>query len=71
MECASDSEPSEARKRGSGGGSPRKCDDLLTGPSDLDDHSRQSPPRLASVEPPSPPYARKKRAGASPHHTKG
>jgi hypothetical protein len=28
--------PSEARKRGSGGGSPRKYDDLLTGPSDLD-----------------------------------
>jgi hypothetical protein len=33
---ASDSAPSEARKRGSGGGSPRKHDDLLTGPSDLD-----------------------------------
>jgi hypothetical protein len=33
----SDSEPSQARKRGSGGGSPRKYDDLLaTGPSDLD-----------------------------------
>jgi hypothetical protein len=30
-----DSAPSEARKRGSGGGSPRKHDDLLTGPSDL------------------------------------
>jgi hypothetical protein len=29
------SAPSEARKRGSGGGSPRKYDDLLTGPSDL------------------------------------
>jgi hypothetical protein len=28
--------PSEARKRGSGGGSPRKHDDLLTGRSDLD-----------------------------------
>jgi hypothetical protein len=27
--------PSEARKRGSGGGSPRKYDDLLAGPSDL------------------------------------
>jgi hypothetical protein len=27
--------PSEARKRGSGGGSPRKYDDLLTGRSDL------------------------------------
>jgi hypothetical protein len=27
--CASDSAPSEARKRGSGGGSPRKYDDLL------------------------------------------
>ena len=26
------SSPSEARKRGSGGGSPRKYDDLLTGP---------------------------------------
>jgi hypothetical protein len=26
-----DSAPSEARKRGSGGGSPRKYDDLLTG----------------------------------------
>jgi hypothetical protein len=26
--------PSEARKRGSGAGSPRKYDDLLTGPSD-------------------------------------
>jgi hypothetical protein len=30
---SSDSAPSEARKRGSGGGSPRKYDDLLTGPS--------------------------------------
>jgi hypothetical protein len=29
--CTSDSGPSEARKRGSGGGSPRKYDDLLTG----------------------------------------
>jgi hypothetical protein len=29
------SAPSEARKRGSGGGSPRKHDDLLTCPSDL------------------------------------
>ena len=29
------------RKRGSGGGSPRKRDDLLTGPSDLDFQSRQ------------------------------
>jgi hypothetical protein len=35
----SDSAPSEARKRGSGGGSPRKHDDLLTGPSDLDAQS--------------------------------
>jgi hypothetical protein len=33
--------PSEARKRGSGGGFPRKYDDLLTGPSDLDVHTRQ------------------------------
>jgi hypothetical protein len=33
-----DSAPSEARKRGSGGGSPRKYDHLLTGPSDLDLH---------------------------------
>ena len=31
----SDSAPSEARKRGSGGGSPRKYDDLFTGASDL------------------------------------
>jgi hypothetical protein len=31
----SDSAPSEARNRGSGGGSPRKHDDLLTGGSDL------------------------------------
>jgi hypothetical protein len=30
-----DSAPSEARKRGSGEGPPRKSDDLLTGPSDL------------------------------------
>jgi hypothetical protein len=28
--CTSDSAPSEARKRGSGGGSPRKYDGLLT-----------------------------------------
>jgi hypothetical protein len=34
--CTSDSAPSEARKRGSGGGSPMKHDDLLTGPLDLD-----------------------------------
>ena len=34
-----DSAPSEARKRGSGGGSPRKYDDLLTGPSELDAQS--------------------------------
>jgi hypothetical protein len=34
-DCANDSAPSEARKRGSGGGSPRKYDDTLTGPSDL------------------------------------
>ena len=33
--CTSESASSEARKRGSGGGSPRKYDDLLTGPSDL------------------------------------
>jgi hypothetical protein len=32
---ANDSAPSEARKRGSGGGSPRKYDDFLTGPSEL------------------------------------
>jgi hypothetical protein len=37
----SDSAPSEARERGSGGGSPRKNDDLLTGPSDLDVQTRQ------------------------------
>jgi hypothetical protein len=43
MECASDSVPSEARKRGSGGGSPRKYDDLLTGP--------PPPPGLASLGP--------------------
>jgi hypothetical protein len=30
--CTSDSVPSEARKRGSGGGSPRRHDDLLTDP---------------------------------------
>ena len=35
VSSTSDSAPSEARKRGSGGGSPRKLDDLLTGPSDL------------------------------------
>jgi hypothetical protein len=34
-----DSAPSEARKRGSGGGSPRKHDDLLTGRSDQDAQS--------------------------------
>jgi hypothetical protein len=34
--CTSDNAPSEARKRGSGGGSPRKYDNVLTGPSDLD-----------------------------------
>jgi hypothetical protein len=39
--CASDSAPSEARKRGSGGGSPRKHDDSLTGPPDLEVQSRQ------------------------------
>jgi hypothetical protein len=40
--CASDSAPSEARKRGSEGGSPRKYDDdSLTGPSDLEVQSRQ------------------------------
>jgi hypothetical protein len=37
-----DSGPSEARKRGSGGGSPRKYDNLPTGPSDLD--SVKTPP---------------------------
>jgi hypothetical protein len=37
----SESAPSEARKRGSGGGSPRKYDDLLTGRSDLDVQSRE------------------------------
>jgi hypothetical protein len=31
--CTTDSAPSEARKQGSGGGSPRKYDDLVTGPS--------------------------------------
>jgi hypothetical protein len=36
MEPYRDSAPSEARKRGSGGGSPRKNDDLLVGRSDLD-----------------------------------
>jgi hypothetical protein len=34
----SDSTPSEARKRGSGGGSPRKSDDPAPGPSDLSKH---------------------------------
>jgi hypothetical protein len=34
--CTSDSTPSEARKRGSGGGYPRKYDDLLTVPKELD-----------------------------------
>jgi hypothetical protein len=38
---ASGSAPSEARKRGSGGGSPRKYDDILTGPCDLEVQSRQ------------------------------
>jgi hypothetical protein len=33
--CTRDSAPSEVRKRGSGVGSPRSYDDLLTGPSDL------------------------------------
>jgi hypothetical protein len=41
MELYHDSASSEARKRGSGGGSPRKHDDLLTGASDLDVQSRQ------------------------------
>jgi hypothetical protein len=35
MSFTSDSAPSEARKRGSGGGYPRKHDDLLMGLSDL------------------------------------
>jgi hypothetical protein len=34
-----DSAPSEARKRGSGGGSPRKTDDPPAGPSDLSTHA--------------------------------
>jgi hypothetical protein len=38
---SSDSAPSEARKRGSGGGFPRKYDDLLTGLSDLDIQPRR------------------------------
>jgi hypothetical protein len=38
---SSDSAPSEARKWASGGGAPRKYDDLLTGPSDLDVQARQ------------------------------
>jgi hypothetical protein len=38
-----DSTPSEARKRGSGGGSPRKYDDPPTGPLDL--------PRLSTYFP--------------------
>jgi hypothetical protein len=37
----SDSVPSEARERGSGGRSPRKYDDLLTSGSDLDVQSMQ------------------------------
>jgi hypothetical protein len=43
MSFTSDSAPSEARKRGSGGGSPRKHDDLLTGRSDLDAQSSGAP----------------------------
>jgi hypothetical protein len=39
--CTSDSAPSEARIRGSEGGTPRKHDDLLTGASDLNVQSRQ------------------------------
>jgi hypothetical protein len=39
--CTSDSGPSEGRKRGSGGGSPKKHDDVLTGPSELDVPSRE------------------------------
>jgi hypothetical protein len=39
--CASDSTSSEARKRGSGGGSPRKHDEVLTGASDLGVQPRQ------------------------------
>jgi hypothetical protein len=35
LSCTGDSAPSEATKRGSGGGSPRKYDDLLTALSDL------------------------------------
>jgi hypothetical protein len=42
MELCSDGALSEARKRGSGGGSPRKHDDLLTGRLDLDVQSRWS-----------------------------
>jgi hypothetical protein len=38
-----DSAPSEARKRGSGGGSPVKYDDLLTGSSDLDVNNPKGP----------------------------
>jgi hypothetical protein len=41
MELYRDSGPSEARKRGSGGGSPRKYDNLPTGRSDLAVQSRQ------------------------------
>ena len=39
-----DSGPSEASKRGSGGGSPGKYDDLLTASSDLDVQSRRDVP---------------------------
>ena len=43
MSFASDSAPGEARKRGSGGGSPRKHDDLLTCRSDPDGQSGGAP----------------------------
>jgi hypothetical protein len=45
---SSDSAPSEARKWGSGGGSPRKYDDLLTGASDMDVQNTPRKARFAS-----------------------
>jgi hypothetical protein len=59
-----DSAPSEARKRGSGGGSPRKYNDLLTGPSDLD----AQPRHLRSCTSDSAPSKARKRGsgGGSP-----
>jgi hypothetical protein len=62
--CTSDSAPSEARKRGSGGGSPRKHDDLLTGRLYLDVLSR----RLWSCTSDSAPSEARKRGsgGGSP-----